>query len=137
MTHLNAPCDNCGLTYEWGEPDETLPRWCHNCEFWDFDGDDTASSWYRIGDTVEFIGDGYSFPEYGQRGTIDGFDLASIPARPILGYTKVWDEITETAELYNEPGRFTAFIGFEWTSEPMPSCSRVEESFPSQATTQS
>ena len=28
----------------------------------------------------------------------------------------VWDEYLETAEEYNEPGRFTAIIGYEWTS---------------------
>ncbi len=33
-------------------------------------------------------------------------------------YTKVWDDITKTADSYNEPGRFTALIGFEWTSIP-------------------
>jgi hypothetical protein len=30
----------------------------------------------------------------------------------------VWQEYTATAEKYNEPGRFTAMIGFEWTSSP-------------------
>ena len=29
-----------------------------------------------------------------------------------------WKHITDTADSYNEPGRFTAFIGFEWTSHP-------------------
>ncbi len=33
-------------------------------------------------------------------------------------YNKLWDKITKTAERYNEPGRFTALIGFEWTSIP-------------------
>jgi hypothetical protein len=33
-------------------------------------------------------------------------------------YTVVWDDIINTAERYNEPGRFTALIGFEWTSVP-------------------
>jgi hypothetical protein len=38
------------------------------------------------------------------------------PGSPI--YDGVWEEIVEKAEIYNEPGRFTAFIGFEWTSVP-------------------
>ncbi|WOJ92746.1 DUF3604 domain-containing protein [Congregibacter variabilis] len=33
-------------------------------------------------------------------------------------YNNLWDEIVEKADSYNEPGRFTAFIGFEWTSVP-------------------
>src|SRR4029453_1317453 len=31
---------------------------------------------------------------------------------------KMWQRETAAAEKYNEPGRFTAFIGFEWTSTP-------------------
>ena len=30
----------------------------------------------------------------------------------------MWERITSSAEKYNEPGKFTAFIGFEWTSMP-------------------
>jgi len=33
-------------------------------------------------------------------------------------YNSVWDDITKTADRYNEPGRFTALIGYEWTSVP-------------------
>lgn len=32
------------------------------------------------------------------------------------GYRNAWDETIDAAEAYNESGRFTAFIGFEWTS---------------------
>ena len=33
-------------------------------------------------------------------------------------YDDLWRGITEAADEFNEPGRFTAFIGFEWTSVP-------------------
>src|SRR5210317_1134835 len=33
-------------------------------------------------------------------------------------YNNLWFDITETADKYNEPGRFTALIGYEWTSVP-------------------
>jgi hypothetical protein len=32
--------------------------------------------------------------------------------------SSVWKQYTATAEKYNEPGRFTAMIGYEWTSVP-------------------
>ena len=31
-------------------------------------------------------------------------------------YESVWDRVVRTAEDFNDPGRFTALIGFEWTS---------------------
>ena len=33
-------------------------------------------------------------------------------------YASVWDDVAETADRYNDPGKFTAFIGFEWSSIP-------------------
>ncbi len=30
----------------------------------------------------------------------------------------MWQKLTGAAEKYNEPGRFTALIGFEWTGQP-------------------
>lgn len=31
-------------------------------------------------------------------------------------YSTIWDDVINAAEEFNEPGVFTAFIGFEWTS---------------------
>ena len=38
------------------------------------------------------------------------------PGSPV--YDDLWKEITETADSFNDPGRFTALIGYEWTSVP-------------------
>jgi hypothetical protein len=47
-------------------------------------------------------------------------DLNSNTAR--IPFAKIarsaWDYMLETADEYDEPGRFTAFIGYEWTSTP-------------------
>ena len=33
-------------------------------------------------------------------------------------YDTLWEDIVDTADRFNEPGHFTALIGFEWTSVP-------------------
>ncbi len=56
---------------------------------------------------------------------IQNFSQMTVPKQLVADYspgskvfTKVWKEIVDNAELHNEPGLFTAFIGYEWTSVP-------------------
>ena len=42
--------------------------------------------------------------------------IANLPVPGTTAYQNAWQEIIKSAEEANDPGHFTAFIGFEWTS---------------------
>src|SRR5688500_3027457 len=56
---------------------------------------------------------------------IDSFSRGKFPeALKLLpgstGYRTAWEQTVKSAEKFNDPGRSTAFIGYEWTSQVAP-----------------
>ena len=56
---------------------------------------------------------------------IQNFSQMTLPEELLNAYSpgskpfgRIWKEIVDNAEKHNEPGLFTAFIGYEWTSVP-------------------
>ena len=71
------------------------------------------------------------FAKGGEEAGVAAFDLiksfsqGTIPTKILEDYSPgssvyngVWEYITETADKYNDPGKFTTLIGYEWTSVP-------------------
>jgi hypothetical protein len=52
-----------------------------------------------------------------EQSSLENSDLSVLPM-PRQVEIDVWRTITDTAEAYNEPGRFTALIGWEWSAIP-------------------
>ncbi len=53
---------------------------------------------------------------------INAFSAGTLPKELLVtpdkqAYRDTWEAIVKAAEKYNEPGKFTAFIGYEWTSQ--------------------
>jgi hypothetical protein len=71
---------------------------------------ENGRKWLRYFKEGEGIKAAYEWSAFNAKGE-DPIDSAEMRSR-------VWERVIENAENYNEPGVFTTFIGYEWTSGP-------------------
>ncbi len=77
--------------------------------------EDKARQWYDMMQRGEGVAATMEIIDLFSKGQFpEGINRHYLPdAAP---YIATWERIVKAAEDYNEPGRYTAFIGYEWTS---------------------
>ena len=79
--------------------------------------DPTGKKWYDMIQAGEGNAAALDLINHFSRGTLPE-KLQYLPGTP--AYAAAWKLTIDAAEKYNEPGKFTAFIGYEWTSQVPP-----------------